>query len=443
MVVIGPQSIFFSGGMAPVKQKNIVLVVVAVVCGLIAAFLTTMGAKGKKQEADTVQVPVAIADLPVGTRLKAEDLEKYVVMKALPKDAVPPNSVEQTDFLKDKRLTRTVRQGQSFGQNDVTTNVFLNPPPGHSVMSVTMSTVEAASGFIGPGAHVDIIASVLLKKSQKWVVFPLFLDMLVLAVNSESAPTAAPNGATPNVGMVSLAVTAEQQLLLQGSISRGATMRMGLRHPDNPSVHRAMKADEIWDILSDKIEEKDKEQLAPPAPITPAVEMVKVKVPTVDLLAGTLITDDLIAKSFKDAEYPLSLVPETAVKELKSYAANGDYLLKDLPANYFIPKTFFGPKPKEEQKLAKVGPDGTGATPKNGEVELLKPVPPKPVYVEVTLQTPKGVVKYRYQKMPNGDHKYVGVVRPESEDDDSKSNDGKGEKKPEESGGSKGPFTAP
>ena len=415
-----------------------VLVAVAVVCGLIAAFLTMqMGAKGKTQELETVMVPVAATDLPVGTKLKADEVEKFVLMKPMPKEAVPQVYVDQQDFLKDKRVTRTIRAGEPFNPNDVTTNGFLNPPEGHSVMSAPMTTVEAASGFIGPGAHVDIIASVLLKKSQEWVVFPLFLDMLVLAVNSNAAPSQEAGGATANVGMVSLAVTAEQQLLLQGAISRGATMRMGLRHPDKPAVHKLLKADEIWAILSDKIVE-EKGQIAPSIPV---VEMVKVKVPTVDLAAGTAITEELIAKSFKDAEFPLSLVPESAVKELKSYATNGDFLLKDVPANYFVPKTFLGPKPVEP-KMAKAGPDGTGATPKEAPLEeKLLPVPPKPIYVEVTVQTAKGLVRHRYQKMPNGDHKYVGAVRPESEDETESKPEGKsGEKKPDESGAAKGPI---
>ncbi len=423
------------------KQKNILLVAVAVVCGLIAAFLTSqMGAKSKRQEVEMVEVPVAIGDLPVGTKLKADEIEKFVAMKPMAKDTVPQVYVEQADFLKGKRLTRTVRAGEPFNPNDVTTNGFLNPPEGHSVMSASMSTVEAASGFIGPGAHVDIIASVLLKKSQKWVVFPLFLDMLVLAVNSDATPSQAAGGATLNVGMVSLAVTAEQQLILQGAISRGATMRMGLRHPDKPAKHTVLKNEEIWDILSDRIEE-DKEKTAPEVPKTPVAEVVKVKVPTVDLPAGTAITEELIAKSFKDAEFPLALVPESAVKELKSYAINGDVLLKDLPANFFVPKSSLGPKPKEVvvQNMAKAAPDGTGSTPKEGEpAEKPIPVPPKPIYVDVTVQTSKGVTKHRYQKLPNGDHKYVGVVRADGEDEEPKP----GEKKPDETGSPKGPFTA-
>ena len=47
------QAIFVSEGVAPMKQKNVILMVVAVGCGLVAAFLTSqMSAKGQiEQEA--------------------------------------------------------------------------------------------------------------------------------------------------------------------------------------------------------------------------------------------------------------------------------------------------------------------------------------------------------------------------------------------------------
>jgi hypothetical protein len=134
------------------------------------------------------------------------------------------------------------------------------------------------------------------------------------------------------------------------------------------------------------------------------------------------------------------------VKELKSYATNGDYLLKDLPANYFVPKSFLVAKPKEpvEPKMVKGAPADSGSTAKEGPIaEAPKPVPPKPVYVEVLVQTPKGTVRHRYQKLPNGDHKYVGIVKSELEDEvETKPESKPGEKKPEESGAGKGPITA-
>ena len=57
------------------KQKNMILIAVAVGCGLVAAFLTTqMSAKTPKDEG--VEIPVAAKELSVGTKLNKDSLEK-------------------------------------------------------------------------------------------------------------------------------------------------------------------------------------------------------------------------------------------------------------------------------------------------------------------------------------------------------------------------------
>ena len=58
------------------KQKNIVLMVVAVGCGLVAAFLTSqMSAKPAVEKVDVI---VAAKDLPVGSQLTREDLKTAI-----------------------------------------------------------------------------------------------------------------------------------------------------------------------------------------------------------------------------------------------------------------------------------------------------------------------------------------------------------------------------
>ena len=53
------------------KQKNLILMVVAVGCGLVAAFLTTQ--INAKPKVEKVEVLVAAKDLPVGTMFTKED----------------------------------------------------------------------------------------------------------------------------------------------------------------------------------------------------------------------------------------------------------------------------------------------------------------------------------------------------------------------------------
>jgi len=388
------------------KQKNMILVAIAVGCGLVAAFLTmNLSAKQKKQQVETIQIPSAAKDLPVGTKLTKEELAQFVVMRDVPKDQAPQLYVPTIEELADKRVTRTLRVGDTFNPADITLNGFLNPPEGHSVMTVRAGIDEAVAGFIGPGAHVDVIASVQLKKSQRLMVFPLFTNMLVLAVDSNSAQ--APNGgAFANLSMVSFAVDKETSLILQAAIARAASLRLTLRHPDKPVVYDdAPSNEEIWDILSGRIEDKKTET---PMPEAPKVAKVKVKVPTSDLAAGTELSESIIKEKFKEMEFPEEFIPEGAVRNLKPYT--GKYLLRDVTANFFVPESAIGEKAVEPKK---VGPDDQAQSPKIAPEEKPKPkivAKPKPVYTDVTVQTINGIKKFRYEKMPNGEYIPRGEV---------------------------------
>ena len=72
------------------KQKNLILMVVAVGCGLVAAFLTTqMNAKPKVEQ---VEVVVAAKDLPVGTTITQGRPAEVIARKKIAKDALPRRS---------------------------------------------------------------------------------------------------------------------------------------------------------------------------------------------------------------------------------------------------------------------------------------------------------------------------------------------------------------
>jgi len=403
------------------KQKNWILVAVAVVCGGIAAFLAQqVSARSKKQTADMVNIPQAAVDLPIGTKLKAEDFDKFVKMVPVQRDLAPVAYVEDLAMLKDKRVTRTMRQNDVFNPADVTSNDALNPPEGYSVMTVRSTIDESVAGFVRPGARVDVIASVQMKKSQKWITFPLFTDILILAVDSSaSAPEKGAIG-YPSISMISFAVDKDTSLLLQGAVTCGAQMRCALRHPDKPVKYDHLTTEQMWDIFSGRIDD-DKKQEGKKESETPKAELVKVLVPKADLASGTEITEEFVANNFTEVEYPKASVPENTARNFDREIAKGYYLLKDVAANHFVPKSFLGAKPKDE--------------PKEEPKELTKPVPApaKKEYVEVTVNTIRGTVRHRYEKLSNGEFKYAGVVETNTTpdtDDDKKQPERGGEKSP-------------
>ena len=139
------------------KQKNIVLMVVAVGCGLVAAFLTSkMSAKPVDEK---VEVIVAVKDLMIGTQLTKDDLKTAVKRKSISKDSLPPTAIENEEELLERRLTRTIRAEEMINKGDVTKGALVSIPPGMNMVTLPISLSGAVSGFVGPGSKVDVLAS--------------------------------------------------------------------------------------------------------------------------------------------------------------------------------------------------------------------------------------------------------------------------------------------
>ena len=95
------------------RQKNLMLVAVAVGCGLVAAFLTSQMSAGPAPVVETVEIPVASKDLPVGTMLKRSDLKGLVTYKKFPKENLPAAFAATEDELSDIRGQQHIGPAQS------------------------------------------------------------------------------------------------------------------------------------------------------------------------------------------------------------------------------------------------------------------------------------------------------------------------------------------
>lgn len=424
------------------KPKNLILIAVAVVCGLVAAFLTarmTAGAS-KPKELDMVEVPVAAKDIPIGTKLPPKDLETFFVKKNFPREAVPPNAVLTLEEMGDKRTMRTLRQGETVNMNDVNAKGFIDPPDGMVLMTTPITLDQSASGFALPGYKVMVIASKKSQKKNVEIVFPLFLDALILAVDTNpTAPQAGGQngqggqsngqggGATAagfqDVRMISLAVTPDQSLLLAMATQSNTSLRLGLPNQDENKKqavidgykHLVPTHEEILNIFADKWadEKKPDEQ--------PKVETVKVKVPGESLTAGTQITQEVLDKKFKVIDFPKEFVPEAGAGDDKDLLDK--YVTADLVAGLMVAKAQLSKDaPKKPEVIpveagkpmalagAKVGHDDDAASPK-GDADTTPSVVKKE-YVYVAITTPQGKKYQKFEVMKTG-NKYVGDVTEE------------------------------
>ena len=333
------------------KQKNIILMVVAVGCGLVAALLTSqMSAKPKTE---TVDVIVAQKDLPVGTMITKEDLPKVVKFKKMSKEALPPLLVVAEEELVGKRLARAVRVDETFNPQDLKTGSTVTLPKGMDMTSVSVNLQSAVAGFVTPGSRVDILATVTT--GNRMVSFPLLVDMLVLAVD-QATELPKETGTFGALNTVSFAVDRKQALLLQLARTRGCNMSLVLRNTDREKDVETWKPENVLQLLQnpdrregDGISEGSSpdrgnredggvEDNKRPKATKPA-ETVMLPIAMVDLPAGTELTVDVIKEKFVVKEVPAP-APVNAVTNLDSI--QGKVLQNALVADQWLPKSFVG-----------------------------------------------------------------------------------------------------
>ena len=164
------------------KPKTLILMLVAVACGLVAAFVATQ-MQPQASQAPTVPVAVAIMDLPAGTVIK--EPEKMLMLKPHLPDTVPPGSVAKLEDLQNKVLAVTIDKGSpvTLKHLSMQEHLFKPAPPGYRAVTVRVNMESATSGFTLPGSHVDLLCT-LADTNGRRVTSTFMENVLVLAVNT-------------------------------------------------------------------------------------------------------------------------------------------------------------------------------------------------------------------------------------------------------------------
>lgn len=407
------------------KQKNVILMVVAVGCGLVAAFLTSqMSAK----PLDQVDVVVAAKDLPVGTMMTREDLKDTVKVVKRPKEGLPPTAVFNPEDLVDKRLSRPVRAEETISSQDLSKGAVITLPEGYDMVSLSANAANSAAGFVGPGSRVNVLATVRLHNEIR--AFPLLVNMLVVAVDNNVAYAKDSNGTFPTMSTVSFAVKGKEALLLSLAKSRGCSLELLLRNPTKSAEDdKKYNIDEVIKLLSDdrdksnvkgavsNPEEKKPEEDKPVEPkpevkedpkpeVAPAVAMVKVLVAKSDIAPNTEITKDLIAEAFEEKSLPkefagsaLGDLTEATGQFLKTGVSKGQWVTPGMVglqgSKTTPPREFYEPKP----------PAAGPASPK----PVPQPVAKRKTH-DVTIHTVNGTSVIRYEEVAPGKWKKVAEM---------------------------------
>jgi len=210
------------------KPKTMILMVVAVVCGLGASYMTSKllaERNNQQQEEEQVTVLVAKQKVPQWTQLK--EPQKLFEEKIVPKSQAGMKAIGRLEDLKDKRVSVAVKTGDQISTDEVVSaadGLAMMIPPGHRAYSISVNAATAASGFILPNSRVDVVSTV--SRGEQSFAQTILQNVLVLAVNQ----TAVVDGQTTAMmaNTVTVAVTPDdvQALSLAGSQSE---LKLSLR----------------------------------------------------------------------------------------------------------------------------------------------------------------------------------------------------------------------
>jgi Flp pilus assembly protein CpaB len=413
------------------KQKNVILMVIAVGCGLGAAVLTARMNSTPKIE--MVKVAVAGKDLTTGTMVTKDNVAKLFKLDDRPKTGLPKEFLVSLDDLVGKRLVRALRADDVVNPADVRAGSAVIFEENKHIMSLPMTAPKAAGGYVGPGSRVDVLASLNDGDSHK--VFTLLTDMHVLAVNGQQDLNK--QDRFHDMNMVSFAVDQDQALLIALAKQRNCSLELLLRHPNIP-VNPNYDIAKVRKILEDSKKKQefvgsekggDDKGVAQKSDVVPTevkVPMVRVYYAKENIDPNTEITPELLAQ-FEQRDMPQGEAEALGVctnlaQHFGSFKVLKYGVAKGLPiVNAAIgPQPLKATAPPEEFSLPKPGPktdDGTGTTvvertevaPMPREVK-----PPAPRTKEVALHTTNGTIIHRYIEIRpfSEEWKLVATVKP-------------------------------
>lgn len=139
------------------KPKTMILMGLAIVCGLGASYMTSrLLADRKTDEPEKIEIVVAKRSLSFGERIsKPEDMFE---MKAVTKESEPPDAIRDPELLKGK----IIKQGRNRGDHITLANLYggdgVEIPDGHHLVGLPVNLQTTAHGLATlPGSRVDLI----------------------------------------------------------------------------------------------------------------------------------------------------------------------------------------------------------------------------------------------------------------------------------------------
>ncbi len=171
------------------KPKTMILMVVAVVCGLAASYMTSrlLADKAPPPPAKTVTVLVTKKKINAWTPMKKP--EDLFVSKEVPEGTYSPKCITDFKDLRNQALKAPLNEDMPVTKDDLlseqTAGLVAELKDGERAVAIRVNPESLAGGFVLPGSKVDVMYT--MKRGDGNSKAQIILqDMLVLAVDMKN-----------------------------------------------------------------------------------------------------------------------------------------------------------------------------------------------------------------------------------------------------------------
>ncbi len=248
------------------RAKSMVLIVIALGCGLVASIAISQvlerGTRGNGAVMEMVQIYVATADIDANERLAATNVR----MEDWPKSKVPEGAI--TDFNEIDQHFARVRfyAGEPILKLKLANELegpAIKIPDGHRVCSLRVQMDTAVSGLVSPGDRVDIFG--YFKEGRgipQTGTREILKNVRVFAVNSQTSQEMDQEGRALVAKTVSVLVKQDQVAKLMLATELG-TLRLALRRPNEESEGTLGETATIETLFGTRSENADEKASSP------------------------------------------------------------------------------------------------------------------------------------------------------------------------------------
>lgn len=214
------------------KPKTLVLMVVAVTCGLGASYMTSrLLAERQQEETEKVQILVAKRNLNMGETIKnPQDLfeVKEYNKGEEPKDAIRDHEALKGRILKiHRRAGDFIRIEDLMSSTDPAASIAAHLPAGYRAVGLRVNLESSAHGWATlPLSRVDVINTVRRGDDRSTYASYLLENVLVLAIDAGSQRT---EDGRPMPGQVVLFALSPEDVLKLSLAREMGTLTLALR----------------------------------------------------------------------------------------------------------------------------------------------------------------------------------------------------------------------